>query len=219
MTKLEVFDFYMPAIHHLVEEFEFGNFLFEDRTRDGFRKWRADKGGADGYKYLASVGLDIDYGMTKVVLIGECNYVLKIPFEGLRFDYCKLEVSNYRKAQEFGVEGYFAACDFLTELEDEESDNCVPIYIMEKVKVNEAALTQTIIKDYPAISSDYEIARYPEDGIREEAALDFLAEEYGDNYNTFYDFICDQGINDIHGANIGLAARGWVVCDYSSYVG
>lgn len=204
----------ISMIDLLIDKYNFGKFLFEMRTKDGFFNWQ------DCYveeilnKYNGTIRFRA--GATKAVIIfDELGYVIKFPFANSRCNYCNQEFLNYRTAADVGLEEYLAYCDILYSF----TNGCASVtaYVMEEVDCNTYEVYSTIESKYPDIIDDYEGAVEP-DSIDEDPILEFLCAEWGkDIYDRFQSLINMCNINDIHGGNIGWNGNNWVIIDYSGY--
>lgn len=204
---------YKRILSYLLEKESFGEFLFDGwRGQDELYVWNRDH--PDAIKTLRKNGVEIETGMTKMVLIyAPCGWVCKIPFTSKKKpDYCKIEVENYERAKEAGVEQYFAPVQIMDVYISPDGLVQAPVYLMEYAEVDEEKLGKT----YSEITGAQDSENYDFD---EELVLDFFEQVYGyECYCELTEFLDDNGINDVHGGNIGLAKDGyWVIIDYSGF--
>ena len=162
------------------------------------------------HNFLFSVGYS-----KLVLLIDEgagFEYVVKFPFKKinscscLETDYCEKELNTYRKIKEDCPEilNLFAEC---TSFEMEIGNIRIPIYLMERVDVDEDI-----------------VVSYSKEGEMDSSKLvnnffeSTLSEEDYPIYFTMRDFLNENDINDIHEGNVGLR-KDWTPCiiDYSGY--
>lgn len=168
-------------------------------------------------------------GASKFVFSLNEKEVVKIPFDGMwqevdwdEFDdncegdfsftpydnnYCEIETSVYADAVAAGVEMFFASTKYVGV-----SKNNKPIYVSEKVNNWYHGWKPTPSK------GSVEKAEQTES----ELSTDWLAvayEVYGDDLvNRLLDFICDEGIDDLHRGNLGVRQDGTpCILDYSGF--
>lgn len=169
--------------------------------------------------------LCMDCGMTKMVLsCPEWDYVIKIPFIcdtslGAEIDYCEVEAMNYELAEKFGLEHHFAACKRLPAYHfcsvDYDGDFAVidiPLYMMEFAEVDEIATEDLCSDCYICDSADFS-------DDQKDAARIFSNYYTDSEVEDLVAFIDDNGINDIHGLNVGYIGGFPVLIDYSGYMG
>lgn len=183
----------------------------------------------DEYEIESSRDVEIEAGGTKVVIIfNNSDWVLKIPFnmqansntvKGKYPDYCHIEEKNYQKAAEKGVEEFFAPIFRLDDYEFEDgccSYSC-PIYAMERIDVDEEENSSLGLSLSGEL--EYEDDEYYEEPSSEELAIACLENCWGiERVIELQDFLCDNGINDVHTGNVGVNSKGmYVICDYSGY--
>lgn len=169
--------------------------------------------------------LRLDCGMTKMVFsCPEWDYVIKIPFIcdtalGAEVDYCEVEAMNYELAKEFGLEHHFASCERLPAYHfysmDYDGDSVVidiPLYMMEFAEVD-VECTEDLYSDCYICDSD----DFSDD--QKDAARIFGNYYTDSEVEDLVSFINDNGINDIHGFNIGYINGIPVLIDYSGYMG
>lgn len=220
MELVEIRKRYFEKLDQLRNEFpDFQTFL-ELQTKDSY--WDFNR--SSGWDFGGN-GLAITSGETKVVIIfDDENWVIKIPFNfvgvkpSYRYDdFCRIEAKNYKRAVEKNLERFFAPMYFLGKYEFE--DGCCnfscPIYIMEKIEVNEDVNSDYAASNYEGDEDDYD----DYDFSGEDGAMICLESSWTvDETINLWDFLCDCNINDVHTGNIGLDGNGkYVICDYSGY--
>lgn len=156
----------------------------------------------------------IYHGVTKVVIVPKnrgARYVLKIPIG--EYDYCEVEVKNYRRAEEEGLSNLFTSIDVF------DSDNySFPVYIQEKVR----ARNEDPDGDYDGDCDCWEsLSEESTDSIQNldmsGVLVDELIYSYGVILTEMFISFCEREIiNDVHGGNYGYRRDGSpVVYDYS----
>ena len=202
---------YKSIIGELILKQDFGDFLFNNRSKSGFSAWYSK------HIELFNESFYITHGQTKLVIVlKETGFVVKVPFSNLREDYCKEELSIYCLACDCGVADVFAWCEeFFSITKDNEVIN---FYIMEYVEASEERTSNFIKENYPFISDSYTA---DENDIEEDAILELLYQLLGkEKFDKINDFFEEVGINDLHGGNVGWNKNGeLVLCDYSGYMG
>lgn len=218
MELTEIRNRYFEKLDCFRNEFsDFQTFL-ELRTKDSYYDFYE----SNGWRF-EDYNLSLDSGETKVVIIfDDEDWVIKIPFDltktGTRYDdFCRIEAKNYQRAIEESVERFFAPMYFLGnyEFEDGCCDFSCPIYIMEKVDVNEDVNSTYAKSNYKGDEDDYDDYDFSgEDG----ATICLESSWTVDETINLWDFLCEYDINDVHTGNIGLNFEGkYVICDYSGY--
>lgn len=204
--------FYKDFINNLVNNYDFSHFLC-DRTKESLMDW-INCWHPTALK-SSQYELFIDWGVSKCVIGSkEIGYVIKIPFENKKYNYCAWEVENYDAAVSAGLAKYFAWCDELCSYFI--SGKVVPIYIMKYAESDEESFANYVISTYPEIARDWEVTH----SVCDHCVEDVLREEWGNEaFNQVDDLTWEQGINDIHGGNVGLVDGRWVLIDYSGYCG
>ncbi len=216
--------FYSSMINELIDNFDFGDFLFYNRTQKGALNWRTNYINAI-IEYYKEKPEDIDIwfasGSTKFVIGSpQIGYVIKIPFAGMRHDYCQEEKNIYDEACDSGIGCLFAQCDILGDFEPEKnSPYTATVYIMEYAECDERKACNEFLSSWPHMAKSYYIDNCSEE-MDEDATLAFLEQEWGnDVFDRFISFYQDFDLNDIHSANIGFDGENWIVIDYSGYEG
>lgn len=199
--------------------------FFKTGDREDFYKWYDKRCNSEDFSAA--------YGATKMVLWEDTlPYVIKVPFldsrSGFR-DYCRIELSNYKKVQKIPeIVDMFAEVEFLFEY-------CgFPVYIMEKVSCDEEEISSRAYEAafdfsreqhgmYNDGSPEYEgfcdnfCSNYY-NWSAEEQMEDFLFGEWGfTTMKKFEDFCSKNNINDLHSGNWGWRKDRLVVVDYSGY--
>ena len=156
----------------------------------------------------------LESGATKAVIIDEdYDYVLKIPFlmESGQ-NYCQIELENYVNAKQDNLEAYFAETFYLGEYEGAQC------YASKKADCDdiEGRVSDEIRESYPDMS-DEDFNSYIGDCWGEEIVEEAMKNCAGDNWGRLYDFLYDNGINDLHYGNIGYIDGSLVYIDFSGY--
>ena len=195
-------------IKYLVDKLSFRIFL-KNRNPSGYRRWSELM--MKNHKEIKS-----NAGATKIVLPYK-DIVIKIPYsvcDGRFNNYCEEEVNNYIHAVENKVDDFFAPCEFIGRFYY--CGGSVPIYVMEKVSLNE---------DCNNIQGSYDFYghsgySYDEMSDNENLIANVFSNWYDDeDVINLLDFIRSYGINDIHDENIGFRfSDGYpLIIDYSGY--
>ena len=154
----------------------------------------------------------IFHGVTKIVLVPKnkgARYVLKIPIGNI--NYCEGEVRVYMRAEERGVEKFFAPTEFF-----DMSIDCM-VYIQLRAKANPYGNGD---EEY---WSNQDWSELTEDSV-EEATWNGMSEQLIDEIvgwcgpreaQDFIDFCNRECINDIHSGNFGFYKGHPMVFDYS----
>ena len=218
MELTEIRNRYFEKLDCFRNEFQDFQTFLELRTKDSYYDFCESNGWRfEGYN------LSLDSGETKVLIIfDDEDWVIKIPFDltktGTRYDdFCRIEAKNYQRAIEESVEKFFVPMYFLGDYEFEDGccDFSCPIYIMEKVDVNEDVNSTYAKSNYEGDEDDYD----DYDFSGEDGAMICLESSWTvDETINLWDFLCKYDINDVHTGNIGLNFEGkYVICDYSGY--
>lgn len=152
-------------------------------------------------------------GLTKLVLIDDGDWVLKIPFSNKK-DHCKMEVRNYMEAVKEGFGNNFAATFFLMTYEG------APCYIMEKAECDETDIEDkyydSLIETGALSESDVSSCLGSIDSCT--IVEELLELNYGrETFNRLQDFLNRNKINDLHTGNVGFLKDLLVLIDYSGY--
>lgn len=172
-------------------------------------------------------------GVTKLCLIfPNEKYVIKIPLMGdlnhkqskkyrkeikcgnytpiyeKTFNYCEIETVNYLKAEEEGLEDFFAKEEKIMEYRG------IPIYVQERIQVIYCDSTSYSMKPKEDVMG-YE----SEWGEEMNNFFSDLLEAAGeDKFQQIIDFIEWNGINDLHDENVGYNYEGLpIFFDYSGF--
>lgn len=175
-------------------------------TSHSMYNWMYDNG-------LLRNGYDYADGATKCVFMydGLDSWVIKCRYPGMERDYCARECENYALAEEAGFGFYFAATEFLCEVDG------IAFYVQERVDCDESV--DCLIKD--RLQCDYEDSNtpYDEDSLWEEVeeldAYSRIMLLYGDE--ALARFICERRINDLHCGNFGIRGDSYVMVDFSGF--
>lgn len=156
------------------------------------------------------------HGATKGVLCPyDINYVFKIPFSQLHYDYCKLELATFEAAKKAHLDKYFASCDLIT------ADNGIDLIVQESVDTFEDLGSVNDWEEY-----DVELrnsAYYKQDyysvaeDMPEEWIGDFLYYYGEEEFDKLCDFLEANDINDIHSGNVGYIGKNPVIFDYAGW--
>lgn len=177
---------------------------------------------SENFEFLNSIDCDLDSGVTRVVVIPEnLSWVLKFNFisEVLTVDYNKLEATHFEVAAEEGLDEFFAATYYFTSVDG------VDVYIQEKVKVDEDAISDSFYNF--TLENLYSGDDENDERIQEMAwtdSNDLTNEEricamVGDSpkINALLNFIEYNDINDLHSGNWGYRDGEPVMIDYAGY--
>lgn len=171
------------------------------------------------------------YGMTKmVIIVDDCDFVIKIPFGREELDYCQREVDNYAKACDAGLSEFFAWAQFdgwynrsakwfdvnWGKWNGVTTDNwtgnlTIPIYLMEKVWCDDTMVSSTLSE-----------MGYTESGGDEDDVWCLMVEICGQSVVAdLHNFCTKWHINDLHSGNVGFKdpddVTTMVFVDYSGY--
>ena len=169
-------------------------------------------------------------GATKLVLTppGE-DFVIKIPFEGETWekedfspfenaqepngwDYCRVEVLQYQKAVEAGLEEFFAETEYIGHI------NGHPIYIQTKVDIFEDIRDPYYDYEEETISSTKDTCKKLEVGCFHKYWLtDFLDYFNERDLLKLSQHLSNNDIGDLHGGNLGYIEGQPIIVDYSGY--
>ncbi len=195
-----------------------------DRYRDGSSV-------IDEFRTQLPADLEVRMGATKIVFLLDDSFVAKIGFNGTfdeyytkndeweyrfapfsRHDYCRIEKEIYERACAEGLDMFFTKIDLLCETKDGHS-----VYIAERVDN---------LYDTDYYDSSSHNSRERANSIMEEARTYInenwagaVLEKYGEElFKKFLEFIDDEGVNDLHGGNIGFRKDGTpCLLDFSGY--
>ena len=153
---------------------------------------------------------EIEYysGATKAcVYVPNSDCVIKFDLH-LKTHYCRTEAENYRKALEAGLGDYFAACEFLEEIDG------VEFFVQEKVAADEDDISDNFRDYYDPVSSEY----YDEDSLDENDRIYALLGCTTESMELV-NFCSENEINDLHSGNWGFNwnSNHYVIIDYSGY--
>ena len=153
---------------------------------------------------------EIEYysGMTKAcVYVPNSDCVIKFDLH-LKSHYCRTEAENYKKALEAGLGDYFAACEFLEEIDG------VEFFVQAKVAADEDDVSDNFRDYYDPASSEYYDEEYLDENDRIYALLGCTAESM-----ELVNFCSENEINDLHAGNWGFdwVSNHYGIIDYSGY--
>ena len=210
MDILQAGEYYRTIIERLIAHNHFGKFLFENRTHKGAELWCMRN------MCLFTDQFYIVYGLTKLVVVDKTTgFVLKIPFLGVCLNYCDEEEAIYHRASECGFENMFARCEKPSPIEQDKAK--INFYIMEYAEVSQARISSYVQEYYPDIGEKYDISPL---GVDECVVYELLKRVLGEEkYLLICTFLEEEGVNDIHGGNIGFKNGELVLVDYSGYMG
>lgn len=161
-----------------------------------------------------------DAGCTRGCFIPMTDYadiVLKFNFDNVSDDYCEAEVRHFKRAKLHGLD------DIFTKMVKIGTRDGIDVYACERVSE-----TSTHYGDVsPQLSrylrkttfSEGEDKKYPVGVFRNiEYWLKEFVRYYGaKKYFDFVKFIKEEGINDLHGGNVGYINNRPVVFDYGGF--
>ena len=179
--------------------------LDDEKSKYGLYHWYRDAG-------LKDFGISYADGATKAVFIdSELDWVIKVSLRDTTRNYCAREYENYCLAEEAGLDYYFAACDFLAEIDG------IAFYAQEYVECDDG-VDSTIYESLRASYED-EGSEYNDEDLWCEAqeidGYDRIMVLYGNR--KLAKFIDEHHINDLHCGNFGIAGDHYVMIDYSGY--
>lgn len=198
-------DMMMKLINELIFTYHFDELFQGDEDKDPWNWFHKNK-------LEQAFGFCYESGATKgVLIIYDCDYVIKFNLPGETRDYCGREYNNYLAAKEAGLAKYFAAVELLAEVRG------ITFYAQQKIECDEDA-------DSDIYNSLRE--RYESDG--EDPDPDDLWDEVDDMGDwervellfgniELCRFINDRRINDLHNGNIGLLDGCRIIHDFSGF--
>lgn len=162
-----------------------------------------------------------DRGVSKgVIIFDDLDWVVKFPL-GVSsssgrpvIDYCAKEYDVYTKALENGLESLFAPIYFL------ERYFGVDVYVMEKVEVDPDRIYSEHFDSWASISTATKGRHRLNFFEKHEMAITLF--DYHDEslIDKFIDFCNNEGVNDLHGGNMGYNEDDdLVLIDYSGFYG
>ena len=190
----------------------FGTFL-SNSTLDQYFDWLEEAEGQRNGSPDFFDEISFKSGLTKLVLIDDGDWVLKIPFSNKK-DHCKMEVRNYMEAVKEGFDNNFAATFFLMTYEG------APCYIMEKAECDETDIEDKYYDSLMETGAMSESDVYSCLGSMDSCTIvgELLELNYGrETFERFQDFLDKNGINDLHTGNVGFLRDLLVLIDYSGY--
>lgn len=181
-------------------------------------------------EYFENKGFECRNGVSKfVILPKDGNYVVKIPFGGNFYwnekiedyefcefdtkDYCAVEAMIYEKAEEAGIEYFFAG----TRYGGKTGDGITPYYISEKAYDGGEVENKTPTLASAQIATSLLVQNRSCDLDRHWVTM--AVECYGEEkVELLFTFIKDNHISDLHCGNLGFNIEGKpVILDYSSF--
>ena len=149
-------------------------------------------------------------------------------------DYCQREFEIYRKAEEEGLDQYFAAIDFLFTYGEDFLAAPLDIYLMEAIEPDQSHFYSTgkaLAQSNPNLEEEEKNTSYARDedllfdayGIEEGGdelfVKAYLIEFWGrPTQEKVYHFLYRNEVNDLHTGNVGEREDGSTVFfDYSGY--
>lgn len=161
---------------------------------------------------LENSGFNYADGATKTVLINdELDWVIKFVRPDEERDWCGREYENYVLAEEAGLGYYFAATEYLCEVEG------IRFYAQEMVICDESvdsSIADSYERRLQERGEEYDIDSIWED-IENMDAADRVELLYGNT--ELCQFVWDRRINDLHCGNFGIAGDRYVMIDYSGF--
>lgn len=163
-------------------------------------------------------------GATKFVFLFEDvpSCVIKVSRHEMNNNHCRVEAENFRKAQNVGLECYFAPTILFKEIDG------VEFYIQERVECNTfgidsemyAYAKKVCCSDESTMDKD-DFTDLLDEMVYEFDAADSLRAVFGEGYETelLIEFCENNRINDLHAANYGYKNDFPVILDYSGYIG
>lgn len=168
-----------------------------------------------GEKFMDKHNIDFSAGVSKGVFVWyDKDIVIKIPFNYIKKDYCKIELENWKAAVDEKIDECFCPIWFVGDFHG------VPIYAAILCNTNEDEHLEIIREIYYA------------SGKTKEEFEDYLDNEYCDTeggiafmralltndiWEKFHAFCQKYHINDLHSGNVGLLGDKPVLIDFSGY--
>lgn len=136
--------------------------------------------------------------------------------ESCDWDYCKTEELTYQKAKQYRVEEYFAETICIGKVHGH------PIYVQEKVEIFDEVGPKTAVsvKEKAYLTVDEELGGYYPDRLPVAWIVDLfkITEKMRSKRNSFFRFLKENRIYDLHSENVGYTYDGIpVLLDYSSF--
>lgn len=209
---------YSAYVQELIDRFQFDKFLNRDET---FNEWFERHGNDlyDNHYYWGS-------GACRVVIFHEdWDFVLKFCYDCEEdVDYCLNEAYLYIKAQEWGIENAFAACDIVGKF------GLYDIYVMDRCYCNEDGMSDDSYDlQFKKYCTEYGLDPAAEESMDEfsdncpaygeqDCMLELAEVHWGLKFtNTVIAFMEEYGINDCHSGNWGWLNNNLVIVDYAGY--
>lgn len=186
---------------------------------EGFEYSRFYEWVDDNSIFLHNNKIEISTGETKICFICDelTDWVIKRSFDDNLRDDCLVEFENYQKACGAQLGRFFAAMHKLDH----------GFYLQERVHVNEdenhaelEVYASSYLEKEPD-DSDEKYSAIIDDEIMDMNDSDRIHGFLGEDEETerLDNFCYNNGINDLHAGNWGYADRGYVIIDYSGFVG
>ena len=192
----------------LVANYNFDKVIFSNKYSD-ISEWE---------RYYSrdtkNIGVEVTYGCTKIVVIpNEGEWVLKVPINYEKEDFCKIEVENYKKAKRNDLGDFFCEAHFLMNYYN------APCYIMRRAQVDESNLFSDVRRYMSSEGfTEEEIEDKMYDLDDDDILYDFFCSYYQvDFVDKLMSFLSKEKINDIHSENMGYYGDRPIIFDYSGY--
>lgn len=174
--------------------------------------------------YFSELGLDVQlcYGLTKLVIIVNGNeigndYVAKIPFLGMNYDYCAEEVNIYENLAAEDSEFLSLFCECWYGGEFKHDDTIIKYYIMERADADSNTFDEKSYKSWLEENGEEDEFGWSEP---DEQLYYLLVSEVGEELADEVVGILDHyDINDIHDGNVGFVGGEMRFIDYSGFRG
>lgn len=207
----------------------FGSFydFIDNPCGSYFDDWSREFEGSELYEDYEGE-LSWDSGISKACFSFENeNYVIKIPFDDVSEDYCEREAQMFVKAEENGVDEYFAETKKLMTYVYDNSFS-VDVYISARANMDYDLMSDMIDSYSHHNEFDPEVAEgedeetfdtlYSMNGSSFPAVKDVFEGSYPNGLEDLWNFIIRLGINDLHRGNVGFTINDKpVFIDYSGY--
>ena len=202
--------------------------ILDNLVRKGMCKAIKEGDLIDWYRKIEEEVLDdvqlVFNGATKFVFLFEDipSCVIKVSCHGMLNDHCRIEAENFKKAQNAGLECYFAPTILFKEIDG------VEFYLQERVECDTDGIDSEMYAYAEKICFSDKNAMDEDEfnDLLDEMIFDFDIEDsikavFGEDYKTemLIKFCEKNKINDLHAGNYGYKNDFPVILDYSGYRG
>lgn len=215
--KLSVTD-YLIAVELVDRLVDMGvlDYLWQGASHPRMKDWFVSLG---GHSFFAeNFGFQYFHGASKACFFNEdelSDWVIKVDYRDNSHHYSLIESENYRRAQENGLETYFAATYPLCERDG------VSFFIQERVECDENEVFSkwfSLMKEhfYPEdFDTKEEMNWTVADAVEELSDIERVDLLFGNQ--DLIDFLVDNRINDLHQGNFGFLEDRIVIMDYCGW--